>query len=156
MVEGGARVIETLLCAKGSEAESLPGDLVNSLIVTVSPTLAGSESTGYRSPAWPDKLKQKTNSDNVNRGADFRVKKRDWFGDDAVWLWTRADEDEGSRTPKGTDEAQLTGQSEEDAELQELQASVQAEATSTTSNSNAAGGASAQWGSWQGGQIRFG
>jgi hypothetical protein len=98
MVEGGAQVIESLFmaCSSPSSSSSTPraGDLIDQLIVTVSPNFAGSDSTGYRSPRWSDPVpgktkKQASKEEEEETGAAFQVRKKDWFGDDAVWIWTR-------------------------------------------------------------------
>lgn len=98
MVEGGAQVIESLFMARSTSSASgtgRAGDLIDQLIVTVSPNFAGSDSTGYKSPRWsdpvPDKTKKQASAEEEEQtGAAFHVRKKDWFGDDAVWIWTRA------------------------------------------------------------------
>lgn len=94
MVEGGAQVIESLFMARSaSSPASRAGDLIDQLIVTVSPNFAGSDSTGYKSPRWsdpvPGKTKKQASEEEEETGAAFEVRKKDWFGDDAVWIWTR-------------------------------------------------------------------
>ncbi|CAO1624388.1 unnamed protein product [Parajaminaea phylloscopi] len=76
MVEGGARVIESLLTAER-------GSLVDALVVTVSPKLAGTGATKYRSPALGT-------SESANQAA-LAVVRRQWFGQDAVWMWKKAE-----------------------------------------------------------------
>lgn len=99
MVEGGAQVIESLFMARSASSATSTtaraGDLIDQLIVTVSPNFAGSDSTGYKSPRWSDPVPGKTKKEaskeeEEQTGAAFQVRKKDWFGDDAVWIWTRA------------------------------------------------------------------
>lgn len=78
MVEGGASVIESLL----TEAE---GGMIDSLIVTVSPRFAGSDGFKYKSLSWFGEIQDKRGTQEV----PWQVKKREWFGLDAVWWWVR-------------------------------------------------------------------
>ncbi|CAO1638463.1 unnamed protein product [Sympodiomycopsis kandeliae] len=69
MVEGGAGVIESLLLSQ---------HLINSLIITVSPTFAGSQGTKYQSVSWQGQQDKSLN-----------VHKKQFFGQDSVWWWRR-------------------------------------------------------------------
>lgn len=100
MVEGGAKVIETLLTAADSDGNGRPGDLIDSLIITVSPNFAGSDATGYKSPRWRDVVVQTGKAsvapkagEKGKEGAPFHVCKKAWFGDDAVWMWKRGEKE---------------------------------------------------------------
>lgn len=104
MVEGGSRVIESLLTARRSSrpdpdgAPGKSGGCIDTLIVTVSPNFAGSDATGYKSPRWSDvavttgkkSVEAKQGQEEEEQGAAFQVVRRDFFGDDAVWMWKRA------------------------------------------------------------------
>lgn len=102
MVEGGSRVIESLLTARRSSrpdgAPGKSGGCIDTLIVTVSPNFAGSNATGYKSPRWSDvavttgkkSVEAKKGQEEEEEGAAFQVVRRDFFGDDAVWMWKRA------------------------------------------------------------------
>lgn len=93
MVEGGAQVIESLLSAEGQpssrEISSLvPAvtDLVDALIITVSPKFAGPGATRYQCPAIGTTL---TDAAAQSASSELRLVRRQWFGDDAVWMWKR-------------------------------------------------------------------
>lgn len=100
MVEGGAKVIETLLTSSSRfDGDGRAGGLIDSLVITVSPNFAGSDATGYKSPRWQDvvvktgkqSVAARDGQEEVEEGTQFHVAKKAWFGDDAVWMWKRGE-----------------------------------------------------------------
>lgn len=86
MVEGGARVIESLFTATEEaddySASATAGQLIDALVITVSPKFAGPQATRYRAPTFGTKP--------TSQRSELSVVAKRWFGDDAVWIWKRA------------------------------------------------------------------
>lgn len=76
MIEGGASVISSLLSSTStSSTEKEVSTLVDTLIITVSPTFVGNEGVEYSSPAFQD--------------LDLVQVETQKFGRDAVFVWEK-------------------------------------------------------------------